>query len=424
MNNMNNKNKNIRVFYNKMKSVSKNLKLSLNNKITLIVLGVLILILLILYFCVGKYVENMSSGSPLVLEKKAVSEELPEYIKSVSFSKSGNVLVNFSVKNNTVYVLNPENGSVLKTFQMASTPLISKTFTMTEEETGNTTQYLAVSDISGNFKIIHLDADVEVLTTNLRVNCMDSDPSGRNLIVGTTSGEVININLPRTLESGMLNIIWTKTFGEYRHNKHIYSLAITDDGSSVIVGSKDSVFRVLTVDGGFERYSEKVLGRVTCVGINPIRNESGNIVFGICVSGTPVKIMMYQLDYNNKCEKIKTINHNTNREMNEIMFFENKYLITGGNDTKVSVFNINTGKLEQSVDMGSNNFIDSMSISPNMDFNGSYKLAVGSYKTRLSLFDLRENMPEFGSDGSNGGFGGGDGGGGAFDTEPSGATPP
>ena len=52
-----------------MKGIKKNLNFSLNNKLTLLVLCLIILVLIFSYFCIGKHVEKMSSGEPLQLKK-------------------------------------------------------------------------------------------------------------------------------------------------------------------------------------------------------------------------------------------------------------------------------------------------------------------------------------------------------------------
>ena len=178
--------------------------------------------------------------------------------------------------------------------------------------------------------------------------------------------------------------------------RYIDSLAITDTGSNIIVGSRDFTLRVLDLEEGIEKYTEKVRGRITSVGINPIRNESRRIVFAVYMTGKPGKIMLYELG--DITRKIKTINHKTSREMKGLVFFNNKYIITGGSDAVLSIFNISTGKIVQSVNMGRNNFILSI------DLSQRNQLAVGSYTTKLSLYNVIGDKPDFVSrgDGSGG----------------------
>ena len=85
-------------------------------------------------------------------------------------------------------------------------------------------------------------------------------------------------------------------------------------------------------------------------------------------------------------EKLNLI---TKPQRNErIVFFNNKYIITGGSDAVLSIFNISV-KIVQSVNMGRNNFILSI------DLSQRNQLAVGSYTTLLSLYNVIGDKPDF-----------------------------
>lgn len=183
--------------------------------------------------------------------------------------------------------------------------------------------------------------------------------------------------------------MWSETYGKYRSNQHIYSVAITDDSHSVIVGSKDQYMRVLDLEtGNIKRTSERFWGKPTAVGINPYRPSAGKYVFSVAVQQYGKKrnvLILYEFDVNtNNLTRTKNIIHNTPRAMRDIKFLNNKYLVTGGYNSKLSFYNISTGKLVKNIDMGTDNFIYSIDLnSPNEN-----KLAIGNYKTKLGLYNI------------------------------------
>ena len=370
-----------------MKGIKKNLNFSLNNKLTLLVLCLIILVLIFSYFCIGKHVEKMSSGSPLQLEKLETTG--PNYIYSVDFPIfNDSLLATGSVKDNHAYLINPKNGRVLKKIKHDNGVRVVKI--------SPNNKYLVSAEV-GKFRITDIETDMTLLSSRgVTITCMDIDPSSMNLVIGTSGGRVTCYDLIKSLNTRRLHQKWSKKFGKYRSDRYIHSLAITDTGSNIIVGSRDRILRVLDLEEGIEKYTEKVRGRITSVGINPIRNESRRIVFAVYITGRPGKIMLYELG--DITRKIKTINHKTSREMKGLVFFNNKYIITGGSNAVLSIFDISTGKIVQSVNMGSNNFIYSI------DLSQRNQLAVGSYRTKLSLYNVIGNKPEFGSrgDGSGG----------------------
>ena len=94
-----------------------------------------------------------------------------------------------------------------------------------------------------------------LLSSNVNITCMDIDPSSMNLVIGTSGGRVTCYDLIKSLNTRRLHQKWSKTFGKYR-SRYIDSLAITDTGSNIIVGSRDFTLRVLDLEEGIEIYGE------------------------------------------------------------------------------------------------------------------------------------------------------------------------
>jgi WD40 repeat protein len=91
--------------------------------------------------------------------------------------------------------------------------------------------------------------------------------------------------------------------------------------------------------------------------------------------------------------------------MRDIKFLNNKYLVTGGDNAKLSFYNISTGKLVKNIDMGTDNFIYSI----DLNSQNENKLAIGNYKTKLGLYNII--LASDYESGTGTGLGGGSGGG-------------
>ena len=380
-----------------LKSLKK-LKVTSNHKILLVALGVIILILAFSYFHLGKKIEGMEGAAEIELEQITTSG--PSYVDSVNFSNDGTLLAYGSVSDYKAYIINSEDGSTMKSFKHDG-PVRDVLITPNKK-------YFIVY---GNNKLNILDLNTGgklISKHSTTITCMAVDPSSSYLVVGTGHGKVICYDLNKSLNDGSLKEIWSRTYGKYRNDKYIDSLAITDDSDSVIVCSKDKHMRVLNLTSGNLKCQYKLWGRVTTVGINPIRDNDGNIIFAIAVQQKWAKrnnLILYKLDVNtNKCQRLKTITHKTYRHMTGIKFLNNKYLVTGGYDSNLSFYNISTGKIVKNVKMGSDNWILSL------DLSIDNKLALGHYKTKLGLYNI--TLASDFESGSRSGLGSGRGSGG------------
>ena len=379
-----------------MKSL-KNLKVTSNHKILLVVVGVIVLILAFSYFHLGKNIEGMEGAAEIELEQITTSG--PNYISSVDFSTDGSILAYGSVADQKAYIINPEDGSTINSFKYDGP---ARRVAITPNK-----KYLVVA---GNSKLNILDIETGGALVKAQsvggIHTIAVDPSGSYLVVGGNSVNCYNIN--ESINSGTFKLMWSETYGKYESNHHIYSVAITDDSHSVIVGSKDQYMRVLDLEtGNIKRTSERFWGKPTAVGINPYRPSAGKYVFSVAVQQYGKKrnvLILYEFDVTtNNLTRTKNIIHNTPRAMRDIKFLNNKYLVTGGDNAKLSFYNISTGKLVKNIDMGT--FIYSFDLnSPNEN-----KLAIGNYKTKLGLYNiiLASDYESGTGTGSGGGSGGG-----------------
>lgn len=81
----------------------------------MVVVGVIVLILAFSYFHLGKNIEGMEGAAEIELEQITTSG--PNYISSVDFSTDGSILAYGSVADQKAYIINPEDGSTIKSFK-------------------------------------------------------------------------------------------------------------------------------------------------------------------------------------------------------------------------------------------------------------------------------------------------------------------